>query len=122
MLRELPDLSPHRMDRVPVVVMGCSAKEVEFTFGGSFLGGVLLGLMVGLFLGLGIGVTVGSVIFLGGAFGGLKFLAVIKRGKPDGYYLQQMQMYKQNIGFGRAPFIYKADHYDGFRTALSGDK
>ena len=121
-MREIPDLSPHRMDRIPIVVLSCTAKEVEMAFGVSFAAGLALGLLIGLFFGMGVGVTVGAVVFLGGSFGSMKLLALVKRGKPEGYYQQQMQIYKQNMGFGRAPFIYKPEFYDGFRTILLGDK
>ncbi|MBV2092480.1 MAG: TIGR03750 family conjugal transfer protein [Candidatus Thiodiazotropha taylori] len=121
-MREIPDLAPNRMDRVPIVVMSCTAKEVEMAFGVSLVASIVLGLISGIFFGMGIGVTIGAVVFLGGSFGTMRVLAYVKRGKPEGYYLQQMQIYKQNMGFGKAPFIYRPEYYEGFRTALQGDK
>jgi conjugative transfer region protein (TIGR03750 family) len=121
-MRDIPDLAPNRMDRVPIVVLSCTAKEVELAFGISLVLSIILGLFIGVFFGMGIGVTVGAVVFLGGSFGTMRLLALVKRGKPEGYYLQQMQKYKQNMGFGKASFIFKQDYYEGSRTALQGDK
>lgn len=91
-------------------------------FGVSLAAGLIIGLIVGIIFNMGLGVTAGAIIFLGGAFGTIRLLGKVKRGKPEGYYLQQMQIYRQNMGFGRASFIYKPEYYDGFRTALLGDK
>jgi conjugative transfer region protein (TIGR03750 family) len=110
------------MDRVPIVVMSCTAKEVEMAFGVSLVLSIIFGLITGILFGMGIGVTVGAVVFLGGSFGTMKTLASVKRGKPEGHYLQMMQMYKQNMGFGKAPFIFRPEYYDGFRTSQQGDK
>ncbi|MCU7804163.1 MAG: TIGR03750 family conjugal transfer protein [Candidatus Thiodiazotropha sp. (ex Lucinoma borealis)] len=120
-MRDIPELSPHRMDRVPIVVMSCTAKEVEMAFGLSLIAGLVLGVLLSLIFGIAIGATVGALIFLGGSFGSLKLLGVIKRGKPEGHYLQQVQIYKQNMGFGCAPFLFRSEPYEGFRTAQAGD-
>lgn len=91
-------------------------------FGVSFGIALIVGFVTGIVFSMGVGVTIGAIIFLGGSFGTIKLLGIVKRGKPEGYYLQQMQIYKQNMGFGKAPFIYKPEYYDGFRTSLQGDK
>ena len=110
------------MDRVPIVVMSCTAKEVEMAFGVSLVLSLFFGLIAGILFGMGTGVTIGAFVFLGGSFGTMNTLGRVKRWKPEGHYLQMMQIYKQNMGFGKAPFIFRREYYNGFRTSQQGDK
>jgi len=88
----------HRIDREPVLFLGCSAPEIMALAGAGTFVGFFIGLILGLLSGYLILIIPG--LFLGtllGVWKGGKKLMNLKEGKPDGYY-------------GKVIFSWMADH------------
>jgi conjugative transfer region protein (TIGR03750 family) len=77
----------HRIDKEPVLFLGCSGTEIfTLTFIGALLG-VLLGVVIGFFTGWWFLIL--PAIFIGsfvGVYKGGKIMQQKKEGKPEGYY------------------------------------
>jgi conjugative transfer region protein (TIGR03750 family) len=89
----------HRIDREPVLFLGCSGAEIMTMAGlGAFMG-LLIGLLLGLLTGLWF-LTVPCLFlsaFIGVWRGGL-IMKEKKEGKPDGYYGKVILSYLSDQG------------------------
>ncbi len=88
----------HRIDKEPVLFLGCSGTEI---FSLAFLGaivGVLLGIIIGFISGWWFLIL--PAIFMGafaGVYKGGKILMHKKEGKPEGYYGKLILSFSQII-------------------------
>ena len=111
------DILADRLNVEPVIFKGCSSSELGVIVGVAALvwlpvSLLLAGLMGAVTMGFGlagIGV-VGTVIVMASVFQRLK------RGRPDGYYQQQMSIWFSDHGLRRALFIRRSGAWDIGRT------
>jgi conjugative transfer region protein (TIGR03750 family) len=111
------DILADRLNAEPAIFKGCSSSELGIIVGVAALvwlpvSLLLTGLMGAVTMGFGmagIGV-VGTVIVMASVFQRLK------RGRPDGYYQQQVAIWLSDHGLRRAPFIRRSGAWDIGRT------
>ncbi|MEN8763963.1 MAG: TIGR03750 family conjugal transfer protein [Thiogranum sp.] len=111
------DILADRLNVEPVIFKGCSSSELGVIVGVAALvwlpvSLLLAGLMGAVTMGFGLaGVgVVGTVIVMASVFQRLK------RGRPDGYYQQQMSIWLSDHGLRRSPFIRRSGAWDIGRT------
>ena len=114
------DILADRLNVEPTIFKGCSSSELGTIIGVTALvwlpGSLLLaGLMGAVTMGFGLaGVgVVGTVIVMANLFQRLK------RGRPDGYYQQQVSIWLADHGLRRAPFIRRSGAWDIGRTQVA---
>ena len=114
------DILADRLNVEPVIFKGCSSSELGVIVGVAALvwlpvSLLLAGLMGAVTMGFGLaGVgVVGTVIVMASVFQRLK------RGRPDGYYQQQMSIWLSDQGLRRAPFIRRSGAWDIGRTRVA---
>ena len=111
------DILADRLNVEPAIFKGCSSSELGIIDSVAALvwlpvSLLLTGLMGAVTMGFGLaGVgVVGTVIVTAGLFQRLK------RGRPDGYYQQQVSIWLSDHGLRRAPFIRRSGAWDIGRT------
>ena len=111
------DILADRLNAEPAIFKGCSSSELGIIVGVAALvwlpvSLLLTGLMGAVTMGFGVaGIgVVGTVIVMAGLFQRLK------RGRPDGYYQQQIVLWLSDHGLRRAPFIRRSGAWDIGRT------
>jgi conjugative transfer region protein (TIGR03750 family) len=111
------DILADRLNVEPVIFKGCSSSELGLIVGvAAFIwlpaSLLLAGLMGAVTMGFGLaGVgVVGTVIVMAGLFQRLK------RGRPDGYYQQQVSIWLSDHGLRHSPFIRRSGAWDIGRT------
>ena len=107
------DILPNRLNAEPAIFKGCSSSELGVIVGVAALiwlpvSLLLAGLMGAVTMGFGIaGVgVVATVIATATLFQRLK------RGRPDGYYQQQIAIHLDDRGLRRSPFIRRSGAWD----------
>mgnify|MGYP001820607837 CR=1 FL=1 len=111
------DILADRLNAEPAIFKGCSSSELGIIVGVAALvwlpvSLLLTGLMGAVTMGFGVaGIgVVGTVIVMASVFQRLK------RGRPDGYYQQQLAIWLSDHGLRRAPFIRCSGAWDIGRT------
>ena len=111
------DTLADRLNVEPVIFKGCSSSELGVIVGVAALvwlpvSLLLAGLMGAVTMGFGLaGVgVVGTVIVMASVFQRLK------RGRPDGYYQQQVSIWLSDHGLRHAPFLRRSGAWDIGRT------
>ena len=111
------DILADRLNAEPAIFKGCSSSELGIIVGVAALiwlpvSLLLAGLMGVVTMGFGMaGVgVVGTVIVMASLFQRLK------RGRPDGYYQQQIVIWPSDHGLRRSPFIRRTGAWDIGRT------
>ena len=111
------DILADRLNVEPVIFKGCSSSELGLIVGVAALvwlpvSLLLAGLMGAVTMGFGLaGVgVVGTVIVMATLFQRLK------RGRPDGYYQQQVSIWLADHGVRHSPFIRRSGAWDIGRT------
>jgi len=111
------DILADRLNVEPMIFKGCSSSELGIIVGVAALvwlpvSLLLAGLMGAVTMGFGLaGVgVVGTVIAMATLFQRLK------RGRPDGYYQQQISIWLADHGLRRSPFIRRSGAWDIGRT------
>ena len=114
------DILADRLNVEPVIFKGCSSSELGVIVGVAALvwlpvSLLLAGLMGVVTMGFGLaGVgVVGTVIVMASVFQRLK------RGRPDGYYQQQMSIWLSDHGLRHSPFIRRSGAWDIGRTRVA---
>ena len=111
------DILADRLNAEPAIFKGCSSSELGILVSVAALvwlpvSLLLTGLMGAVTMGFGVaGVgVVGTVIVMASLFQRLK------RGRPDGYYQQQIAIWLSDHGMRHAPFIRRSGAWDIGRT------
>lgn len=111
------DILADRLNVEPTIFKGCSSSELGTIVVVAALiwlpvSLLLAGLMGAVTMGFGLaGVgVVGTVIVMAGLF------QRCKRGRPDGYYQQQISIWLADRGLRRSPFIRRSGAWDIGRT------
>ncbi len=107
----------HRIDREPVLFLGCSGTEITTLAALGFLSGIPIGIIVGI-----VSTKMFLIIpfpfaaaFLAVYYGG-KRLGEMKEGKPDGYYARVIMSFLSARGFLWYSNLYiKRDGHWGIR-------
>ena len=106
-----------RLNAEPAIFKGCSSSELGLIVGVSILLWLPLSLLLAWFLGaitLGFGIAgigvVATVVICATLF------QRVKRGRPDGYYQQQIRLRCHDLGFWRTPWIRRSGTWDIGRT------
>ena len=114
------DILADRLNVEPVIFKGCSSSELGLIVGVAALiwlpvSLLLAGLMGAVTMGFGLaGVgVVGTVIVMATLFQRLK------RGRPDGYYQQQISIWLADHGVRHSPFIRRSGAWDIGRTRVA---
>jgi conjugative transfer region protein (TIGR03750 family) len=114
------DILADRLNVEPVIFKGCSSSELGIIVGVAALvwlpvSLLLAGLMGAVTMGFGLaGVgVVGTVIVMASVFQRLK------RGRPDGYYQQQVSIWLSDHGLRHSPFIRRSGAWDIGRTRVA---
>ena len=114
------DILADRLNVEPVIFKGCSSSELGLIVGVAALiwlpvSLLLAGLMGAVTMGFGLaGVgVVGTVIVMASLFQRLK------RGRPDGYYQQQVSIWLADHGVRHSPFIRRSGAWDIGRTRVA---
>ncbi len=111
------DTLPERLNAEPAIFKGCSSSELGVITGVAVLvwlpfSLLLAGLLGALTMGFGLaglGVVV-TVVMMASLFQRLK------RGRPDGYYQQQILIWMSDKGLRHAPFVRRSGSWDVGRT------
>ena len=114
------DILADRLNVEPVIFKGCSSSELGVIVGVAALVWLPVSLLVAGLMGAvtmgfglaGVGV-VGTVIVMASVFQRLK------RGRPDGYYQQQMSIWLSDHGLRHSPFIRRSGAWDIGRTRVA---
>jgi conjugative transfer region protein (TIGR03750 family) len=111
------DILADRLNVEPAIFKGCSSSELGIIVSVAVLvwlpvSLLLAGLMGAVTMGFGLtGVgVVGTVIVMASVFQRLK------RGRPDGYYQQEVSIWLSDHGLRRTPFIRRSGAWDIGRT------
>jgi conjugative transfer region protein (TIGR03750 family) len=106
------DILADRLNVEPAIFKGCSSSELGIIVGVAALVWLPVSLLLAGTMGFGLaGVgVVGTVIVMASVFQRLK------RGRPDGYYQQQIAIWLSDHGLRRAPFIRRSGAWDIGRT------
>ena len=114
------DILADRLNAEPAIFKGCSSSELGILVGVAALfwlpvSLLLAGLMGAVTMGFGLaGVgVVGTAILMANLFQRLK------RGRPDGYYQQQVSIWLSDHGLRRALFIRRSGAWDIGRTRVA---
>lgn len=107
-----------RLNVEPAVFKGCSSFELGIITGMSALiwlpvSLLLAGLMGALTMGFGIA----GIGVVASAVGMASVFQRLKRGRPDGYYQQQVLIWLDDRGLRRAAFVRRSGAWDIGRTA-----
>lgn len=85
------DILTDRVNAEPPILRGCSSTELGVLLLASAGVWVPMSLFVGALLGAAFaGLGVAGVLIVGTVYVGATWLQKIKRGRPDGYYLQRL--------------------------------
>ncbi len=114
------DILADRLNVEPTIFKGCSSSELGTIVGVAALiwlpvSLLLAGLMGAVTMGFGLaGVgVVGTVIVMA------KLFQRLKRGRPDGYYQQQIIIWLADHGLRRTPFIRRSGSWDIGRARVA---
>ena len=114
------DILADRLNVEPAIFKGCSSSELGIIVSVAALvwlpvSLLLTGLMGAVTMGFGLaGVgVVGTVIMMANLFQRLK------RGRPDGYYQQQISIWLADHGVRHSPFIRRSGAWDIGRTRVA---
>ena len=107
-----------RLNSEPSIFRGCSSSELGMIVSLSVLVWLPLSLLLAWLLGAvtmgfgfaGVGVVV-TVVACATIF------QRIKRGRPEGYYQQQIQIYLHDFGLRRSPWVRSSGAWDIGRTS-----
>ena len=107
-----------RLNSEPSIFRGCSSSELGMIVSVSVLIWLPLSLLLAWLLG---------AITMGFGFAGVGVVATvvacatifqrIKRGRPEGYYQQQIQIYLHDLGLRRSPWVRRSGAWDIGRTS-----
>ena len=107
-----------RLNAEPVIFKGCSSSELGMIVGISMLIWLPLSLMLAWLLGaitMGFGLAgagvVATVVVCASIF------QRIKRGRPEGYYQQQIRIRLHDLGLRRSPWVRRSGAWDIGRTS-----
>ena len=111
------DILADRLNVEPAIFKGCSSSELGIIVGVAVLVWLPVSLLLAGLMGavtMGFGMTgvgvVGTVIVMASVFQRLK------RGRPDGYYQQEVSIWLSDHGLRRTPFIRRSGAWDIGRT------
>ncbi len=100
-----------RIDREPVLFLGCSNTEIMMLAGAGAAAGILLGILFSIVTGWWF--TVMPLFFIG-AFGGVwrggKIMMKKKENKPEGYYSKLIMMNLSKTGIFNF-FVHRAGYW-----------
>ena len=107
------DILANRLNAEPSIFKGCSSSELGVIVGVAALIWLPVSLLLAWLMGavtMGFGIAgvgvVATVIAMATLFQRLK------RGRPDGYYQQQITILLDDYGLGRSPFIRRSGVWD----------
>lgn len=111
------EIMADRLNAEPAIFRGCSSSELVMIVGLS----ILIWLPLSLFFAWLIGaVTMGFGLAGVGVVATVVVCATVfqrvKRGRPDGYYQQQIQIRLHELGLRRSPWIRRGGAWDIGRT------
>ncbi len=116
-MSERDDILAERLNVEPTIFKGCSSSELGMIVGVAALIWIpvsllLAGLMGAVTMGFGLaGVgVVGTVIMM------VSLFQRLKRGRPDGYYQQQVSIWLADHGLRHSQFIRRSGSWDIGRT------
>ncbi|EJN2862236.1 TIGR03750 family conjugal transfer protein [Salmonella enterica subsp. enterica serovar Yaba] len=100
---------PDRLNREPVVFRGMTTSELFIALGGGFAAGLIGGIIPAVLLGIWALIPTGAMagaalaIMVGG-----KWLARVKRGRPDTWLYRMMGTRFARYGFGDPKLVQKS--------------
>lgn len=100
---------PDRLNREPVVFRGMTTTELFIALGGGLLSGLVCGIFPAVLLGIWALVPTGALV--GAALAimvGGKWLARLKRGRPDTWLYRAMDARLASHGFGNPKLVQKS--------------
>ena len=106
-----------RLNAEPVIFKGCSSSELGMIVGVSAVVWLPLSLLLAWLLGAitmgfgfaGVGVVVTVVVCA-------TLFQRVKRGRPEGYYQQQIRIFLHDRGLRRSPWVRRSGAWDIGRT------
>lgn len=111
------ELLADRLNAEPVIFRGCSSSELVLLVAVASA----VWLPISLFVAWAMG-----VVMMGFGLAGMGIVATVvvsaslfqrvKRGRPEGYYQQSIQLYLHHLGIRRAPWILRTGVWDIGRT------
>jgi conjugative transfer region protein (TIGR03750 family) len=112
-MAEREDILANRLNAEPTIFKGCSSSELGIIVGVAALIWLPVSLLLAWMMGavtMGFGIAgvgvVGTVVVMAALFQRLK------RGRPDGYYQQQIAIFLDDCGLRRSPFIRRSGAWD----------
>lgn len=107
------DILANRLNAEPAIFKGCSSSELGVIVGVAALIWLPVSLLLAWMMGavtMGFGIAgvgvVATVVVIATLFQRLK------RGRPDGYYQQQIAIFLDDRGLRRSPFIRRTGSWD----------
>jgi len=90
------------IDTEPMLVLGCSGKEMISLAGAGAVAGLVIGIILSIITGFWIFVLIPTILISAGTvyFGGKK-LGKAKEGRPDGYFNRLLSTKLTKIGFSK---------------------
>ena len=114
------DILADRLNVEPAIFKGCSSSELGVIVGVAALIWLPVSLLLGWLMGavtMGFGIAgvgvVATVVVMASLFQRLK------RGRPDGYYQQQMMIWMDDHGLRRSSFVRRSGAWDIGRTGYA---
>lgn len=112
-MAERGDILANRLNAEPAIFKGCSSSELGIIVGVAALIWLPVSLLLAWLMGA---VTMGFGIAGVGVVGTVMVIAALfqrlKRGRPDGYYQQQIAIFLDDCGLRRSPFIRRSGAWD----------
>ena len=111
------DILADRLNAEPVIFKGCSSSELGMIVGVSGLIWLPLSLLLAWMLGaITMGFGLAGVGVVGTVVVSASLFQRIKRGRPEGYYQQQIRIRLHDLGVRRSPWVRRSGAWDIGRT------
>ena len=104
MTETLDHVLASRMNEEPSILRGCSSTELLLVAGGAVALWLPTAIVLAFFIGA-VAIGFAGIMIVGTVYVGGGLFQKLKRGRPDGYYQQRVDLFLSRLGVRRSSFV-----------------
>lgn len=104
MAEPLDHILASRMNEEPSILRGCSSTELLLVAAGAVAFWLPVAILLSLFVGA-VAIGFAGLMIVGTVYVGGGLFQRLKRGQPDGYYQQRVDLFLHHAGLRRSRFV-----------------